>query len=135
MNAHDILIKYTVTPSFADGYSVCVSLARAPMVHAYVEKLRWKQPTPHDLGGHKPVGYPRVVVAECDVQTLRETLTTTSVPVAPRGGTQVFDGDLCELYVESTGYWLTIRWGDRLPAELSPVVSVLEKYARQSLES
>jgi len=135
-------IFYRVAPSWSDGYTVRVQLDNRPMVHAYVEKLKYGSPE-QDLNwgkepvpSHRPVDYPRVIMEESDVSLLGRTLVSIRVPLVSNEGGRAFDGTLYHLVISGNGCDVGLTWGNSLPKELAKVkaiAQVLDKYARKSL--
>lgn len=140
---HKADITYRVAPSWNDGYSVTVQLDGGPVVHVYVEKLKFADPASDPEWGyrpvpsHRPVGQPRVVMPDSDVKMLGSALAAVNVPLlSPSVGPTSFDGVVYELAVSSPAYTLEISWSDSLPndlANLGPPLALLDEYARKSL--
>jgi len=135
-------ISYRVAPSWSDGYKVTVQLTDRPIIHAYVDRLKYAPPESDPQWGiepvpsHKPVGNPRVIMEAADVALLGEVLENVRVRVASRERTVVYDGVLYAMSISDAAYEVSITWGDPLPKELSdlqPVFEVLDKYAKKSL--
>jgi hypothetical protein len=131
-----IELNYSSEPAFDEGYAVHVNLHESPLVYAYVEKLKWVSPTSEENGGHKAVGYPRVIMAKSDVDLLHQTLVSLHIPVGSRFGEIIFDGILNTLRIGTTGYSIEVQWCERLPddiKELEPIIAILDAYAQKSL--